>query len=908
MQNRRYNIYFIAFAIFLAISIIRINNSPVAAKLPVNYFNDINLPRLMVVSDTIIRDTIRKTQDTTKVDSLAPKPVFTDVITFSADDSIQIDMNSKSINLYKNANIKYITTELKADNINLNMTTNEAFAQGVKDSLGKIIGKPHFKDKGQEFDSKSLKYNFKTKKGYVKEIVTQQGEGYVQGKITKQMNDSVFCVKDGWYTTCDNHDHPHFYIRMSRAKLIKGDKVVSGFANLVIEDVPLPLFIPFGFFPITTKRTSGIIIPTYGEESIRGFNLRDGGYYWAINKHMDASFLGTIYSNGSWRLGLTSQYRKRYKFSGSLQFTTSKSKAGDKGYPDYSETKDWSLRWTHSQDSKANPYATFSASVDLSSSTNDYYNAQTISDIANQRKQSSVSWSKKWPDKPYSLSASFSHSQNSTDSTISLSLPNMNFTVSQIYPFRRKVIVGDLKWYENIGVSYTASLKSSVNTKEDFITKTFSDVPRYWKSGFKHNIPLSTSINIAKDVSISPSFNYTGVGFLKKIHKEWVIDGPTTNIGHIRTDTIYGLQYAHNYSASVSMSYNPTIYGMFLFTNPDSKIYAIRHVISPSISTSYTPEMGIKRNKYWKKYVNGDGKEIEYSIFEGQLYSPPSGATESGSMSLSLDNSLEMKVRNDRDTSSKEEYKKIKLIESLRASTSYNFFADSMKWSNISLSFRTKIFKDKINISLSGTLDPYAIDSDGNRYNKYNGGLGRLTSLSGSSGISFSSEKGNKGKGNDSNEGDKNSKKGKGNNPSEGDKDAINNNNLSTKYSKFSIPWSVNIDYTFSYNRTYLTNPEEDARKPLHDDNINMTFRVNGNFSLTPKWIFNFSSGYDVKAKNITATSFSVKRDLHCWTMSFTCIPFGTHQSYSFQINVKSSLLKDLKLDKQDSWYDNRDI
>lgn len=902
MQNRRYNIYFIAFAIILAIFITRTNESQAAKGLPNNHYYSVNSPILTMARDTIIRDTIRTKIDSTKNDSLVPKPVFTNIVTFSANDSIQIDMNSKSINLYKDGNIKYLTTELKADNINLNMNTNEAFAQGILDSLGEIVGKPHFKDKGQEFDSKNLKYNFKTKKGYVKEIVTQQGEGYVQGKITKQMNDSVFCVKDGWYTTCDKHDHPHFYIRMSRAKLIKGKKVISGFANLVIEDVPLPLFIPFGFFPITTKRTSGIIIPSYGEEKTRGFNLRDGGYYWAINKHMDASLLGTIYTNGSWRLGLSSQYRKRYKFSGSLQFNISKSKEGDKGFPDYAETKDWSLRWTHSQDSKANPYATFSASVDLSSSTNNYYNAQTINDIANQRKQSSVSWSKKWPDKPYSLSASFSHSQNSTDSTISLSFPNMNFRISQIYPFRRKERVGDLKWYENIGISYTAELKSTVNTKEDFLTKTFSDIPRYWQSGFKHNIPLSTSINIVKDVSISPSFSYTGVGFLKKIHKEWVIDGPTTDIGHVRTDTIYGLQYAHNYSASVSMSYNPTIYGMFLFTDPNSKIHAIRHVIRPSISTSYTPEIGVKREKYWKKYVNGDGNEIEYSIFEGQLYSPPSGATESGSMSLSLDNSLEMKVRNDRDTSSKDEFKKIKIIESLRASTSYNFFADSMRWSNISLSFRTKVFKDKININLSGTLDPYAIDSQGNRYDKFNGGIGRLTSISGSSGISFSSQNKNK---NTQTRGNQQQK-----NPNDQNKENVIDKNslLNQNYSNFNIPWSVSIDYTFSYNRSYRANPEEGAKKPLHTDNTNMTFRINGNFSLTEKWLFNFSSGYDVKAKNITATSFSVKRDLHCWTMSFNCIPFGTHQSYSFQINVKSSMLKDLKLDKQDSWYDNRDF
>lgn len=900
MQIRAYIRHFIPLLVIFIMTILSITTVSANVKTDTIVDKDI-LPT--IIRDTTIRlspqDSLKLfstgkevfTLDTIANDSLrpdsllsAPAPLFTDIITYRADDSIWLSVSEKKIFLYKNAYVKYQNTELTADYIELDMENNTAYASGVADTAGNIIGKPKLKDGSQEFECLDLKYNFKTSKAFIKEIITQQGDGYIQGKLTKRMSDSIYCVKTGWYTTCDQHDHPHFYIRMSKAKMIKDKKVISGFANLYIEDVPLPLAIPFGFFPITKKATSGIIMPTYGEERMRGFNLRDGGYYWFINDYVDLSVTGTIYTNGSWGLNLGSNYRKRYKFNGTFSFSTSNNKYSDKGLPDYSESKDWALRWTHAQDPKADPYSTFSASVDISSASNNYYNSTNINDIANQRKQSSISWSKKWPDSPFSLTASFTHNQNSRDTSISLSLPNMNFRMSQIYPLRRKERVGKMKWYENIGLTYNAELRNSVQTKESELGESFKHMARDWDNGFKHSIPLSTSINIAKDLAVSPSFTYNGVAYLSSIKKkDWVVDTLLPDGGYYpEPDTTYGLHYAHNYNASVSLGYNPTIYGMYQFTNPNSKIYAIRHVLRPSASISYTPKIGVPRSKYWKTYVDNKGMEQEYSIFSNKTYGTPSGSEESGGLSVSLDNNVEMKIKNPKDTTGKEEYTKVKLLESFRLASNYDFFADSMRWSPIQLSARTKILNNRVNINLTGTLDPYAINAQGQRYNKYSGGIGRLTRVSASSGIQFSSDNGKK---------------------REEKNDKLNGHY--DEYMDFEVPWNISIDYTFNLSKNYRANNAEGATRPLSSNTISQMFRVNGDFSLTPKWKLGVSTGYDVTNKEITATSFNISRDLHCWEMTFSCIPFGTHQSYNFQINVRSSLLQDLKLTKKDSWYDN---
>ncbi|WP_059025483.1 putative LPS assembly protein LptD [Gabonibacter massiliensis] len=813
----------------------------------------------------IVYDSIGNPVDTIRRDSTPEaEPLFDDLITYESADSVRFSIADKKVFFYKDALIKYIRTELKADYIDLDMEKKLAFASGVPDTAGTLIGKPHFKDGGQEFDSKELRYNFETRKGFVKEIITQEGEGYLQGKLTKKQSDSVYCVKNGWYTTCDEHDHPHFYFRMSKAKMIKDKKVFAGFTNLVLEDVPLPLFLPFAYFPITKKGTSGIIIPTYGEERMRGFNLRNGGYYFAISDYMDLTITGDIYTNGSWGVRLGSTYRKRYKFNGNFDFSTSKNYVSEKGMPDYQESSDWSVRWTHSQDGKANPYSTFSASVDMSSANQNYFNSTNINEIANQRKQSSISWSKKWPEKPFSLSGSFNHNQNSQDSSISVTLPNLSFRMSQIYPFRKKGKVGEMKWYDNIGISYSADLKNNIQTKEDKLFK--SSFTRDWNNGFRHNIPLSLSFKLAKDITLTPSLNYNGYLNLKTIERVWVPD-TTSSGGHFVQRDIPGVNYSHDYSASASIGYTPTIYGMFLF-KPGSKVYAIRHVIRPSLSASYTPPISPLGN-YTKTYTDGV-TVTEYSIYEGMIYRPSTQTSkQAGSVSFSLDNNLEMKVRNDQDTTGEEQFRKIKLLESFRIQVSYNPFAEKFKFSTIGLSARTKLFNSRIDLNFTGTIDPYALDEKGNKLNKYHGGIGRLTNASLSTGINFSADNGK-------NKEEKNEMVG----------------GYYEQYLDFDVPWSINIDYTFSYS------------KPAFKSTVTQMMGINGDFSLTPKWKISFTSGYNFATKEISASSFQITRDLHCWEMSFNCIPFGQHQSYNFQINVRSSMLKDLKLTKRASWYD----
>ena len=799
--------------------------------------------------------------DTIRNDSAQSKPLFDDLVKYDADDSVRFSIQEKKVYLYGNGFVKYLTTELRADYIELDMDKKLAMATGVPDSVGKLKGTPKFKDGGQEFESTELHYNFDTKKGYVTEIITQEGEGYIQGKTTKKMSDSVYCVKHGMYTTCDEHDHPHFGLNMSKAKMIKDKKIFVGFTNLELEGIPLPIFIPFGFFPITKKATSGIIMPTYGEERMRGFNLRGGGYYIYINDYIDMNITGDIYTNGSWGLQYATQYRKRYKFNGNNYVS-------EKGLPDYQESSDWSVRWTHTQDGKANPYSSFSASVDMSSANNNYYNANTVDGIANQRKQSSISWSKKWPESPFSLSGSFNHSQNSRDTSIAITLPNLSLRMTQIYPFRKKGKSGEMKWYDNIGVSYSAELRNSIQTKEDKLFK--SSFERDWSNGFKHNIPISLQFKIAKDVTFTPSLNYNGYLNLKTIEKIWIPD-TSANGGQFITRDVPGLNYSHDYSASGSIGYTPTIYGMFMF-KPGCKVVAIRHMIRPSISASYTPAIKPLGN-YKKSYFDGE-KEVEYDIHEGLTYRPnTTGGKQSGSISFSLDNNVEMKVRNDKDTTGDEEFKKVKLLESFRLSTSYNPFADSMNFSNISISARTKILNNKVDLNFSGTIDPYAIDTNNVRYNKYHGKLGRLTNATISTNFSFSADNGqNKEKKNDLVGG------------------------FYDDYVDFDVPWNISISYNLTYSKP----------SPYKSPTISQIINFSGDLSLTPKWKLTFQSGYDIKNKEVTSTSFSVTRDLHCWEMTFNCMPFGQHQSYNFEIHVRSSLLRDLKLTKRDSWYDRR--
>lgn len=835
---------------------------------------------LDVKKDSIPMNTI----DTVKTDSVTSEYLKAPV-NYQSVDSIVVELDKQIMRMYKQGQVQYEQQEIKADYMELDIRNNLITAKYALDTAEHEVGYPVLKDGKAEYEARELFYNIKSKKAIVKDILTQEGEGYIQSKVSKRVDEDTFFLKDGKYTTCDLHDNPHYFIKLRRAKMIKDDKVITGWANLVLEGIPTPLGVPFGLFPLKKKYSSGIIMPSFGEERNRGFFLRDFGYYLAVNDHFDFRGNATIYTNGSWEVGGNTTYKKRYKYNGRINVTYGINKFGDKGLDDYRKMTDFSIRWTHSQDSKAHPYRTFSASVNLSSSQNDYNNAQSISNIVNTTKQSSISYSRRWADSPFNLSVAMQHSQNRRDTSISLTLPNVSFSMQTQYPFRPKTRVGQLKWYDKISVGYSANISNRIKTHEDKLLK--SDLSRDWKNGFQHAIPISTSYKLARDLTFSANVNYKGVAYLNSIRKSYdaVED-------RVVVDTLDGFNYAHNFTAGTSVSFTPKIFGMYSFKK-DAKINAIRHVMSPSVSFSYTPDFGFNDDKYFKSYnKNLNDEEVIYNVLEGGLYGFPQKGAKGGYVNFSLDNNLEMKVRNDRDTTSNEEFKKIKLIESFRISTSYNIFMDSLNLSNISLSGRTSVFDNKVNIQANGTIDPYKLDQNGNRINKIDLGLGRLTSFGFSLGTSF--------RGGDKKEkkGDKDRDKGEEDDVTGGDDVFKDKGDIETfgdigEYVDFEVPWSLNIDYNFRYS------------KPRFKSNTSQNLRVTGDVSLTEKWKVSFNTGYDFTRKEVTTTSFSIFRDLHCWEMSFSAIPFGRRQSFSFRIAVKSSLLKDLKLQKQDSWYDN---
>lgn len=804
-------------------------------------------------------------RDTISIDSVKNKKenLLEAAIDYSCDDTITFSLLKQKVFLRNNAFVKYGSIELKAHYIELDLLKKEAYAYGIADSTGNMINTPEFKDGAEEFSSKEMRYNFKSGKGLVKEVITEQEGGYIHSELTKRIDDKIFYLKDGKYTTCD-HEHPHFYIKLSKAKMIKDDKIISGPLHIVLEDVPLPIGLPFGFFPFSSSYSSGIVLPSYGDEQQRGFNLRGGGYYFAFNEYLDLKLTGDIFTNGSWGTYIESNYKSRYKFSGSLSVDYHANKYGDKGLPDYTESKDFGIRWTHRQDAKANPYRTFSASVNFSTTQNDRNNSRNMRDIVNNTKQSSISYSKRWPGSPFSLSSTLRHSQNSRDSTISLSLPDVSFSMTQIYPFRAKGKSSNLKWWDKIGVSYSSSLKNSIKIKEDKLFK--SSLVKDWQNGFQHRIPVTTSFKITRDITLSPSLNYKGMLYGHSIRKRW--DPSVGDTGGVIADTIRKLHYAHNYSTGLSLGFNPKVYGMFTFSEK-SKLMAIRHVMSPSVSFSYTPEIGVDRSKYYKSYFDANsGREVEYSIFEGSVYGTPLGAQEAGSINLSLDNNLEAKIKTSNDTTGNESVKKLKLLESLRFSTSYNVFKDSLNWSNLAITGSTRMFNDKLNVNFSSSINPYDLNDKNQMINSIRP---RLTNASITTGFSLSSK----------------------DFQSDATEDSDDDINKNARYVDFDIPWSLSVDYSWRYS------------KNTTKVNINQNVSMRGNFSLTPKWKFNLSTSYDIKNKDITATSLGITRDLHCWQMSINTIPFGKYQSYNITINVKSSILQDLKYEKRDSWQDN---
>ena len=836
------------------------------------------VPRDTLAADTLAADTMQR--DTARKPRKATG--FLDgAIEGKSTDSLVYDVRNKLVYVYNEGDVTYQNSNLKADFMRIDMTDKTVFAYGKPDSLdGKaIVTKPEFSDGSASYQMDTITYNFATEKAKIKGVATQQGDGWLVGGSVKKMPDNTINIQDGMYTTCDETDHPHFYLAMTKAKVQPGKKVITGPAYLVMEDVPIYfLGIPYGFFPINMGPKSGLLMPSYGEDGTRGFFLRDLGYYITLGDYADLAVRGGFYTLGSWEASAASRYIKRYKYSGSFNIQYSNIKTGEKGEPDYLKQSNFRVQWTHSQDAKANPGSTFSASVNFATSGYNRYSANTLNDILSTQTNSSISYSKSWTGTPFSLSANMAISQNSSNQSISLTLPTVVFNVSRIYPFKRKEKTGKDRWYEKISMQYTGKMTNSVTTTESeiFTKKTLENM----KNGIEHSIPVSASFNVFNYINLSPSVNYNEKWFFKKVEYEW---NPMTN----KVDTManeYGFYRLYNYSMSVSAS--TTVYGMYDFTKKkrDRKIQAIRHVLTPSIGFSYTPDFGDFKYGYYKSLQRDSlGTTQTYSPYAVNAYSVPSSGRNM-SMNFSLSQNLEMKVLSKRDTSG---VKKIKLIDELRISGSYNFLADSMRLSG------------NFGINLSMTLDPYRLTPDGKRINKLFF-PGRIVSTGWSFGYTFKSR-------DDRSQtaiNDITSIPPEYMNPfydPYGTMDPVlRRQYMAQTYYDFSLPWNFGFNYTVNYSITTGNYPPKGYKK-----NVTQTVGFNGSLNLTPKMGITFQGGYDIKANRLTTSSVSITRDLHCWQMSFSWIPFGTYRSWSFNIGVKAASLSDLKYDKSQSMYEN---
>lgn len=841
-----------------------------------------------LTTDTIRRDTVHR-------DSTKRKGSFLDdIISGKAKDSLHYDLRNKIVYIYDGGDVTYQSMNLKADYMRFNMGSKEIYAYGKPDTVeGKpTVTHPEFAEGSATYTMDTITYNISSKKAKIKGVATQEGDGWLIGGHVKKMPDNTINIADGQYTTCDATDHPHFYLKMTKAKVIPGKKVITGPAYLVLEDVPLyPLMIPEGFFPISSGPKSGILMPSYGEEFSKGFFIRDLGYYITLGEYMDLAIRGGIYTLGSWEASAGSRYFKRYKYTGALQADFSSIRTGEKGQPDFIKQNNLRIQWTHTQDPKANPGSTFSASVNFTTSGYSKYSATNLNDIFQTQTNSSIAYSKNWAGTPFSLSANMAISQNSQQKNISLTLPTIVFNVSRIYPFKRRNAEGKARWYEKISMQYTGKMTNTVTAPEsEIFTKKALDNMR---NGVEHNIPVQASFNLFKYINVSPAFNYTEKWYFKRQDYAW---NPVLN----KQDTLspeYGFWRLYNYTANISAS--TTFYGMYRAKNKEGKpkkfIQAVRHTLTPTVGFSYAPDFSKLSYGYYKNVqVDSTGRYRTYSPFERNAYGVPSSG-QAMSMNFSLSQTLEIKVLSKRDTSG---IKKIKLIDELRISGSYNFLADSMKLSTIPISFRTTIFKN-FGIQLSLTLDPYRVTPEGRRYNKLFF-PGRVVSTGWSFGYTFKSRE-------DRSQpamNDITSIPPEYMNPFSdpyGTMDPVlRRQYMSQAYYDFSLPWNFGFNYTINYGINYVNNGSSGYKK-----NISQSVTVNGSLNITPKMGVTFQAGYDFMTNKLTTSSISITRDLHCWQMSFSWIPFGYHRSWSFNIGVKAASLADLKYDKSQSMYDN---
>ena len=838
-------------------------------------------------------------------------------VKYSAEDSLVYDAESGTAYLYGNSKVDYENMKLTSDKVHMNLDKSTVRATGTVDSTaeGGIKGKPVFTMGKDEYKSDTMAFNFKSKKGLIKGIYTEQQDGFLSGEVGKRDSTGSIYLQHGRYTTCDK-PHPDFYIALSRAKVRPGKDVVFGPAYLVVADVPLPLAIPYGFFPFSKKYSSGFIMPSYGDESDRGFYLRDGGYYFAISDKWDLKLLGEIYTKGSWGVSAASNYRKRYRYSGSFLFSYQDSKTGDKGLPDFAEQESFKIQWNHRQDPKANPYSSLAASVNFATSSyernnlNSMYNPQTLTQST---RTSSVSWSTGFSSIGLSLSATTNLAQNMRDSSIQITLPDLNISLSRFYPFKRKHLVGKERWYEKISMSYTGQLANSISTKEDKLLH--SNLIKDWKNAFQHTIPVQANFTLFNYINVTPSFNFTDRMYSKKVTRGW----DNTLQKEVVRDTTYGFHNVYNWSMNVGAS--TKLYGFWVPNRKlfGDKIQAIRHVITPQVTFSYSPNFGARRYGYYDSYqytdASGNVKLVEYSPYQDELYSVP-GKYKTEMISWDVSNNIEMKIKSDKDTTG---YKKISIIDELGASMSYNAAADYHRWSDLSMRLRLKWWKN-YTFSLNAQFATYAyeLDANGKPYvgNHTEWGYGRLPRFQGMSqnfSFTLNPEKLKKWFGRkDDKDDDKVSVDSDGpdtNIESNMDDDLEKGKYAAKKkrgniaetdddgYMSFNMPWSLTIGYGITMREN--TAGRFNTKTMRYPYKFTQTLNFSGNIRISDGWNINFSSGYDFENHAMSMTTASLSRDLHCFNMSASVV-LAPYTSYNFTFRCNAATLTDaLKYDKR---------